>query len=192
VQHFWNAWQNGNLIELAGCRFESLEFGIEAESSEAASSGTEIRGGVPARYWIDLDSGTAGCEFFDDINGEFCRVNDTYTGVRTDCLYMSGYSREDAGGPDFDTVVKYDRRTGARTSWYAGDGEHLGENVFAPDPNGTAEDDGWLINSAYDSDLDRSEVIVLDARNVEAGPIARVRIPHRMPFGFHANWFAAD
>ena len=30
-----------------------------------------------------------------------------------------------------------------------------------------------------------------DARAIEEGPIARVQIPQRMPFGFHANWFAS-
>jgi carotenoid cleavage dioxygenase len=190
VQHFWNAWADGNRIELAGARFERIDFGIEAESSENAS-GVSGTGGVPARYWIDLDTGEAGSEFFDDMNGEFCRVNDDLTGVRTDCLYMSGVTREGAAAADFDSIVKYDQRTDTRTSWYAGDHGHVGENVFAPDPAGTAEDDGWLINSTYDSANDVSEVVVLDARDVAAGPIARVQIPQRMPFGFHANWFPA-
>ncbi len=70
--------------------------------------------------------------------------------------------------------------------------EVSGEHVFVPDPDGTAEDDGWLLSAVYDSRHDTSEVVVLDARDVAAGPIARVRIPQRMPFGFHANWFAAE
>ena len=28
------------------------------------------------------------------------------------------------------------------------------------------------------------------ARDIEAGPVARVRIPRRVPIGFHANWLA--
>jgi len=191
IQHFWNGWQDGNRIELAGCRFEKVHFGIEAESSDT-ESGIGEAGGVPARYWIDLDTGTAGNEYFDDIMGEFCRVNDDLTGRRTDCLYMSGFTRPNARGGDFDTVVKYDTSTGTRTRWYAGDGVSIGENVFAPDPAGSAEDDGWLLTSLYDANRDSSEVVVLDARDVEAGPIARVVAPQRMPFGFHANWFAAD
>jgi len=87
--------------------------------------------------------------------------------------------------------VKYDTSTGTRTTWYVGDNGHVGECVFAPDPEGTAEDDGWIVNAIHDSGSGRSEVVVLDARNIAAGPIARVQIPQRMPFGFHANWFAA-
>ncbi|MDW3221216.1 MAG: carotenoid oxygenase family protein [Acidimicrobiales bacterium] len=189
VQHFWNAWENGNRIELAGVRFEEVDFGIEAETSEKGS-GVESGAGCPATYWIDLEKGTAGSEYFDDFNGEFCRFNDDLTGRETNCLYMSGFTREGAAG-DFDTVVKYDTSTGARTLWYSGDDGHVGEGVFAPDPDGSAEDDGWIVNSMHDSGTGQSSVIVLDARDIEAGPIATVKVPQRMPFGFHANWFSA-
>ncbi|MBW2243504.1 MAG: carotenoid oxygenase family protein [Deltaproteobacteria bacterium] len=35
---------------------------------------------------------------------------------------------------------------------------------------------------------DDIELLVLDARDLESGPEARVPIPHRVPIGFHANW----
>ena len=68
----------------------------------------------------------------------------------------------------------------------------VGEAVFAPDPTGTAEDDGWLLSCTYDRADGRSDLVILDARDVAAGPIATVHAPRRMPFGFHANWFPAD
>jgi carotenoid cleavage dioxygenase-like enzyme len=190
VQHFWNAWVDGNRIELAGCRFPEVDFGMGTEESEGDEGITTI-GAEPARYWVDLDSGTAGWEPIDDMLGEMCRVNDDRTGVRTECLYMSAFTRDDAIAGDFDTIVKYDTAGGSRTTWYAGDTGHVGENVFAPDPEGSAEDDGWIINSTHDSRSGQSEVVVLDGRDIASGPIARVQIPQRMPVGFHANWFPA-
>jgi len=38
----------------------------------------------------------------------------------------------------------------------------------------------------------RSDVLVLDAQNVEAAPLATIELPHRIPFGFHGNWLPAD
>jgi carotenoid cleavage dioxygenase len=188
VQHFWNAWENGSRIEISGVRFEEVDFGIESEASDK-ESGVETNAGCPAKYWVDLDTGAAGSEYFDDFNGEFCRFNDDLTGRETNALYMSGFTRPDADPGDFDTVVKYDMTSDTRSLWYSGDHGHIGEGVFAPNPDGTAEDDGWIVNSMHNSDTGQSEVIVLDAQNIEDGPIARVQIPQRMPFGFHANWF---
>lgn len=188
VQHFWNAWADGDRIELAGCRYERVNFGLETEASDA-EAGVETIGAPAARYWIDLASGTAGWEPIDDMIGEFGRVNDDRTGVRTACLYMPAFTRPGALAGDFDTIVKYDTAAGTRDTWYAGAAGHVGEVVFAPAPNGSAEDDGWLLTMSHDDARAVSEVLVLDARAVAAGPVARVRLPHRVPFGFHANWF---
>ena len=42
--------------------------------------------------------------------------------------------------------------------------------------------------------LDRSaetgELLVVDARDFAGEPVARVRLPHRIPYGFHGNWCA--
>ncbi|MGH7896969.1 MAG: carotenoid oxygenase family protein, partial [Candidatus Binatia bacterium] len=32
---------------------------------------------------------------------------------------------------------------------------------------------------------------ILDARDFTGEPLARVRLPHRVPYGFHGNWLAA-
>jgi carotenoid cleavage dioxygenase-like enzyme len=32
---------------------------------------------------------------------------------------------------------------------------------------------------------------VIDAQKFSDGPVARVRIPSRVPYGFHANWVGA-
>jgi carotenoid cleavage dioxygenase-like enzyme len=38
----------------------------------------------------------------------------------------------------------------------------------------------------------RSEVVVLDAADPGAGPVARVLLPGRVPIGFHAVWVRGD
>jgi carotenoid cleavage dioxygenase-like enzyme len=35
-----------------------------------------------------------------------------------------------------------------------------------------------------------SDLLILDATQPQAGPVARVAMPQRVPFGFHGNWFA--
>ena len=190
VQHFWNGWVDGDRIEFSGSRLDHPDFGIDPRAA-LDESVADAGAGHPARFWVDLATGQAGWEQFDDLGGDFCRINDEMDGVRSRYQYMSAFLDEDRSIGDFDAIVKYDDVTGARQIWSAGPTGHVGESVFAADPDGTAEDDGWLVNAVYDSATDRTDVCVLDARAVDAGPLARVHLPHRMPFGFHANWFAA-
>ncbi|MFN8040795.1 MAG: carotenoid oxygenase family protein [Acidimicrobiales bacterium] len=191
VQHFWNAWEDGDRIVLSGSRLGHADFGMDS-GGDLDDSSADATAGRPADFWIDLAAGTAGWTPRDDLGGDFCRINDEYDGVRNRFDYMAAFLGDNDVIGDFDTIVKYDNVSGERTLWHAGADGHVGEAVFAPDPAGSAEDDGWLLSAVYDSARDTSEVVVLDARDVAAGPIARVRIPQRMPFGFHANWFAAD
>ncbi|MCU0310308.1 MAG: carotenoid oxygenase family protein [Acidimicrobiales bacterium] len=190
VQHFWNGWAEGDRIEFSGTRFERPDFGLDV--SGAGESPDRNVPPYPARFWVDLASGTAGWEQTDDLGGDFARFNDDLNGVRSRYHYMSAVVAPGRRLGDFDSIVRYDDATGGRQVWTAGPTGHVGESVFAPDPRGRAEDEGWLINAVHDSATDRTDVCVLDAADVAAGPIARVHLPRRMPFGFHANWFAAD
>jgi len=60
--------------------------------------------------------------------------------------------------------------------------------VFVPAPDGRPEDEGWLLQYAHDETRDRSDLVILDATRIGAKPVAVVRLPQRVPFGFHGNW----
>jgi carotenoid cleavage dioxygenase len=64
--------------------------------------------------------------------------------------------------------------------------------VFAPRTGATAEDDGYLVTFVADEATGRSEVWVLDARHLDAEPVARLAVPTRVPTGFHATWVTRD
>ena len=57
-------------------------------------------------------------------------------------------------------------------------------------PAGRGEGEGWLLTYTYDRTVDRSHLDVLDAQDVAAGPVARVHLPVRVPYGFHGLWVA--
>ena len=62
------------------------------------------------------------------------------------------------------------------------------EPVFIPRADAKSEDEGYLMSYVYDQDKNSSELIVLDAQNVSAEPIASIYLPQRVPFGFHGSW----
>ncbi len=93
----------------------------------------------------------------------------------------------------FDGLLRYDRvdrRAGPTTGF--GPGRFGSEAPFAPRDGSTGEDDGYLVTFVTDERDGRSEVEILDAADIAAGPVARVRLPQRVPVGFHATWVRAD
>ena len=189
VNHFWNAWTEDNTVTFSGSRLDEISYGLE-DGGSVEEIDANAKAGRPARFVVDLDAGVAKWEQLDDMGGDFTRVNDDYFGVRSRYHYMAGFGREEDRVGMFDTIVKYDDQTGAKTTWDCGATAVTGEAVFAADPNGSAEDDGWLVCCVHEESTDSADVVVLDARQIEAGPVARVHMPRRIPFGFHANWFS--
>jgi carotenoid cleavage dioxygenase len=62
--------------------------------------------------------------------------------------------------------------------------------VFVKNVNGTAEDDGYLLSYVYQPEIDQSEVLILNAQDMQGDPVARIQLPVRVPAGFHGNWMA--
>jgi len=59
-----------------------------------------------------------------------------------------------------------------------------GEPLFVPRSKDSAEDEGWLVCLAYVAAEHRSALIVLDAKNLDAPPLAVARLPHHQFPGF--------
>ena len=64
----------------------------------------------------------------------------------------------------------------------------VSEPVFVPRTEKSQEGEGFLLATVYDAAIDKSFLLVLDAENIEKGPIGKAMLDHRVPFGFHGNW----
>lgn len=84
------------------------------------------------------------------------------------------------------TLEKIDNETGEQTSM-GGFSVHdgVGEPFFVPRADSDGEDDGWLLVVVYLATEHRSALLVVDARDLEAGPVAVARLPHHFFPGFH-------
>ena len=92
----------------------------------------------------------------------------------------------------FDALVKVDVETGATQRFEYGPGVYGSEAPFVRRPGSTDEDDGYVVTFTTDTRDWSSQCLVFDARDIAAGPLARVHIPHRIPAGFHATWMDAE
>jgi carotenoid cleavage dioxygenase len=183
VVHFFNAWESGDTIEVRAPRMADMPGGFQFENPGAA------REPMPWRWVIDLRTGTVTDGQTSDLASEFPRVNEAHTGYSTRFGYACPQRTWDFEF-DFEGVIKFDFTTGDAVTHRYRDSEVSGEHVFAPDPNGSAEDDGWLLSFVTDRTTERSELVILDAHDVAGVPVARVQMAARVPLGFHANWFA--
>ncbi|MCU1496375.1 MAG: carotenoid oxygenase [Acidimicrobiales bacterium] len=152
------------------------------------------------RWTIDRAAGKVREEQLDDFPLEFPRVDERLVGRPHRYGWAAGLGHPEADllppSPDvaWDTgsLVRYDAQTGKREIARFGPGRAAGELVFVPRSPDAAEDDGWYLTFVYDRLSDRSELVVLDARDLTEPPVARVRLPARVPLGFHGNWIPSS
>src|SRR5438093_1338905 len=146
------------------------------------------------RWRIDRRSGSVKSTPLDDIVTEFPRVDERRVGRRHRFGYTAAREPEQNGGaqPVWTAVRKYDLERGTMETRRFGAGNGVGEPLFVPRSSAAAEDDGWVIVLSYDQARDASDFHILDARDIGGEPVARVTLPHRIPYGFHGNWVAAS
>ncbi|MFE3190552.1 carotenoid oxygenase family protein [Nocardia sp. NPDC059240] len=119
-----------------------------------------------------------------DRSGEFPQY-DWRRGTREHRYsYLAG-----AGGPAgmFNAVVKVDHHTGKVTSCELGSSS-VGEPLFVPRIRDAAEDDGWLLALNHELTENRSQLLILDARDLEQGPLVVAWLDHHIPWGFHGTF----
>jgi carotenoid cleavage dioxygenase-like enzyme len=85
----------------------------------------------------------------------------------------------------FDQVVRVDIATGEHIAWHE-PGSFPGEPVHVARPGATEEEDGVLLSVVLEPARGSSALVVLDARTLE--PLARARMAHHVPFGFHGQY----
>jgi len=184
VFHFLNAYQEDGKLIVDGCRMKALDM-----------TGNSFGGNPPMawRWSLNLKDGTMRQSQIDDISNEFPRLDERLAGHKHRYGYFAGGN---PGSPEtqpgFRALLKRDYQSGELQAHDLGKNFAPGEPVFVPRNQNSAEDDGWVLAVWYDEALNRSEMVVLDAQNFAGKPVARVKLQHRVPWGFHGNWVPAQ
>src|SRR5205814_9286165 len=89
-----------------------------------------------------------------------------------------------------DIRKKHELADGTEETHDIGPGRDASEGVFVPASEGADEDEGWVLTVVYDATRDGSDLALLDATDFTAPPVATVRLPQRVPFGFHGWWLS--
>jgi carotenoid cleavage oxygenase len=131
------------------------------------------------RWTIDLALGTVREDRLDDRPQEFPRVDERLTGRR----HRYGYSVGGALQTGDSLLHRYDLVTGRHDTRSFGSGRTVGEFVFVPSANDSAEDDGVLMGYVAGPERGASDLVLVDSatpRHRRLGAPARA-CPHRIP-----------
>ncbi len=140
------------------------------------------------RWRFNMRTGKVQETHLDDRVLEFGSFNPITAGTRQRYLYST---TTEPGWFLFNGLVKHDLDTGRSWSLPFGPGRYGSEAPFAPrqwSESPHAEDAGYLISFITDMNENRSECVVIDAQDIEAGPVCRILLPHRISSGTHATW----
>lgn len=187
VFHTLNAYEVGDDIVLIACRMGSTSV-LGASPGSHEGDNRQIRSDVPLLYhWrFNLKTGAVQEQTLDDRPCEFPRINEQYLGRQS----RYGYAGKSAPTemPKFDGLLKFDLDSQHVQMYSFGTGRYGGEGVFVPRPGATVEDDGWLMTFVHDEAQDTSELVIVSTQTITDEAIARIRMPQRVPYGFHGTW----
>lgn len=165
VFHVANAFDTGGVITLHAVRYESMWVGSSSAFDDH---------GTLHEWTIDLTRDRITERPLDDRSSEFPRIDDASTGLPHSTVYAVGSHH----------LTGYDVDSGRhRTREFGPD--QPGEAVFVPSSTGA----GYLLLFVYRAETATSDLVILDAGEVTAPPLAEIHLGVRVPTGFHGNWF---
>ena len=204
VFHHANAFEQGDKIYLDSICYESLP-AVEAESDYRQTNFEALSPGQLWRFAIDLNRSQAPArepggrsqaparepgvqrQMLESRCCEFPWVNPKKVGQPYQYLYL-GAAHAPQGNAPLQAILKLDLNSGTREVWSAAPKGFVSEPVFVPRPEAMNEDDGWLLTLVYDSAHHRSDLAILDARDLNRGPVARLHLKHHVPYGLHGSF----
>jgi carotenoid cleavage dioxygenase-like enzyme len=187
IYHVVNAWEDGDEIVMDACRVIGPEPKSARGEGELARMRAFLRLEAELYRWrFNLATGVAREERLDDQRTEWPTIHRGKMGRRTRYAYSSLV-------PHFEGLVKYDLERNTSERYLFGPGRAANECPFAPRLGAADEDDGYLVAFVSDANAgDQGEVVILNAKDIAAGPIGRLKIPQRVPVGFHALWIPGE
>ena len=186
IYHVINAWEEGDEVVMAACKMAPN--GLEPDPSYgpyAPMVDVLALRAQPFLWRMNLKTGEGREVQIDDRLSEFPVVNNERSGRQTKFSYH--VVMDDCALQRFSALRKYDLSTGSVTDHVFPKGVYGAEPAFAPRIGARTEDDGYVITITSNTE-GKSEALVIDAQNLDRAPLARVKLPQRVPLGFHGIW----
>jgi all-trans-8'-apo-beta-carotenal 15,15'-oxygenase len=148
----------------------------------------QANGAVFTRFTLNLATGaTSQAPVAGAVSGEFPAWNWRYTGVENRYTWL-GSIVENGTPYGFNAYQKIDHQTGEARLHDFGPGRFTSEVNFIAAPDARSEDDGYLLAIVYNHARQKSEIVIIDAVEMEK-ELAVIELDHHVPFGFHGGFY---
>jgi len=190
LYHVVNCWEEGDEVVMVACRYMPAvdEDGNIDEQRTAKMIAQLVMDARLWRYRMNLKTGETSEECLDpEHNIEFPGYNSALTGRPSQWAYFVDH---DPSILRWAGIRKVNTSTGETAAAWSDDIDHCwySEPWFAPADNPRAEDHGYVIVFVWNDHSKEQQLQIFDAENIADGPVARVKMPSRIPAGFHACW----
>lgn len=175
VFHFINAYEDQNQLVLDYAAYNDFPL-----FSKQKDSGCHL-----TRMMIDLSNKQIKTQKLNSLNIEFMRINDNYQTLPYQYCYAVDMAAQRH------RLLKFDMKKHSMTHHDFGESCEISEPIFAPKKNPVTEDDGYILSFVYDKAKDSSVLVILNAKDIAAKPLALVHLPQRVPHGLHGSWMAS-
>ncbi|MDH6060961.1 carotenoid oxygenase family protein [Chrysosporum bergii ANA360D] len=186
VFHHANAFELGDEIVIDSICYESLPE-VEPESDFREVNFEAISPGQLCRFHLNLQDSTVRQEMISSRCCEFPSINPEVVGRPYQYLYLCAADQPTGNAP-LQALLKIDLKSGEKQVWSAAPRGFMSEPIFVTRPGAKKEDDGWVLALVYDAAHHRSDLVILDASNINQGAIARLHLRHHIPYGLHGSF----
>ncbi|MBL1175928.1 carotenoid oxygenase family protein [Pantanalinema sp. GBBB05] len=189
VFHHINAFEEGDDVVIDSICYQSLP-AVEPDADFRQTNFEALDPGQVWRFRVNLQTGEISKQLLESRCCEFPAIHPAKVGRPYRYFYI-GAADAPAGNAPLQAILKVDLETGQRLIWSAAPRGFMSEPIFVPrSPDSTqvigAEDDGWLLALVFDAAHDRSDLVILDARDLTC--VARLHLKHHVPYGLHGSF----
>ena len=139
------------------------------------------------RWRITPGASKAKEEFLDDRTVEFPRIDDRQTGREHRYIYAVATENDLAEGA-YHALIQYDVAASRSVVRDFGSGIPSEFSIAAATGYGDRRDGGFAMGFVYNPEGGKSDLVILNADDISRPIVARIKLPRRVPQGFHGNW----
>jgi carotenoid cleavage dioxygenase-like enzyme len=183
--HTLNAFNDADRIVVDVCRQDAPAF---PDADGTLPNEASLRQYL-TRWTIDAaGSSEFTARRLSDVVCEYPRIDERRTGLPYRYGFVACGGGPGTGDPFHRAIARFDHTTHAMQTFHSGAGGAMSEPVFVARSGATTEADGYVLATVFDERRNASHLAIFDARHIDAGPIARAHLDHRIPLGFHGSW----